>query len=544
MIPRSLRSVSVILLVVIGALTLLPLFTLIARQFGQSEHWALFLDRSTLLSVGLTLRAAVCSLALALVVTVPCAWLLVRTDLPCRKWFERVFIFPYLIPPYLFAIAWITLAVPSTGLLNRMLGESTFNIYSFTGLVWVLATAYLPIILSSVCSVLKSMDPSLEEAARIFGASPIKTFFRVTLPCLFPILSATSLLFFLEVMSAFGIPALIGNPARYYVLTTKIYTHAKMGGLSGIDQAFIVSLWLFLFTAGFLALSEWVRKKFQYRTTTGKAPKQSLIPLKGYRWPLFVVVGSLAFTFMVMPLLAVAMSSFLRIAGDLSLSNLTLDNYRYLFGMSEMMRALWNSLWLSVAAAGICLGIGFFVAYFKDRTRLKVRNTLVRLATVPFAIPGTVIALAILVSFGTGWGISEIALLGSPLLLLFAYVTKYQAISVQSLVPAMGNLDPVLDEAGRIFGATPWGVIRRILIPLLSPTILTLFILTALPVFSELTMSVLLAGPGTETVGTVLFQLQDYANPLAACSLATLIIAVLFMASALQRFLNRQKGIS
>lgn len=543
MIPKSLRAFAYFLLAAIATLTLLPLFTLAWRQWGEGRHWALFGEAATLRAVTTTLGVAAGALGIAVLISVPCAWLLVRTDLPLRHWFRRILIFPYLIPPYLFAIAWITLAVPEIGILNRLIPFGLFNVYSFTGLVWVLGTAYLPIIFSSLCQVLDAMDPSLEEASRICGASPLSTFFRITLPCLFPLIGATSLLFLLEVMSAFGIPALVGNPARIYVLTTKIYTHAKMGGLSGIDQAFVVSLWLFCFTILFMLTSDWVRARFQYRTLTGKAPKQSLIPLHAFRIPLFLVVLLVVLVLMVLPLSAVVTSSFLRIAGNLEISNLTLDNYRFLFGMSEIGRALGNSAWLSLAAGGLCLVTGFFVAYFKDRTKIGIRNVLEKISTFPFAIPGTVVALALLVSFGTGWGWEPIALLGSPLLLLFAYVTKYLAISVQSLVPALSNIDPVLDEAGRIFGASPWGVLRRILFPLVRPTVITLFILTALPVFSELTMSVLLSGPGSETVGTVLFQLQDYANPLAACSLASLIVLVLGLASILQRQLTRPKVV-
>ena len=149
-----------------------------------------------------------------------------------------------------------------------------------------------------------------------------------------------------------------------------------------------------------------------------------------------------------------------------------------------------------------------------------------------------------IISFGTGWGFSELALLGSPFLLLLAYAIKYQALAVQSLVPAISNIDPSLDEAGRICGASPWGVLKRILIPILLPTLGSLMLLTALPVFSELTMSVLLSGPGTETVGTLLFQLQDYANPLAACSLATLLVVILILGVPLGRILLKKGRLS
>jgi iron(III) transport system permease protein len=503
-----------------------PAVTVVYRILSDPSLFSVLWSWETLQSLLFTLKVAFASLALGTAIAIPLSWLLVRTDLKGASFYRRILLFPYLLPPYLFAIAWVTLAVPQVGILNRLVGGNVFNIYSFTGLTWVLATAYFPVILSSLCHTLEAMDPSLEEAGRISGANPLSTFCKITLPCLLPTLAASSLLFLMEVMAAFGIPAMIGNPGRLYVLTTKIYTYAKMGGLKGIDQAFVVSFWLLGATLLFLWLNDKIRNKYQYRLTAGKTPRHSVIKLGLFQWQAGIVTCLLTFCFVVLPLVSVVVSSFLRIAGDLNPNNFTLDNYRYLWDMPELSRAFSNSLFLSVTTTLACLILGFFIAYFKDRSTLRGRHGLQRLATFPFAIPGTIIALAVIVSFGGGWGISSLALLGSPLLILIAYLLKYLALSVQSVTPSLSNIDPSLDEAARISGANRWGVIGRILVPILIPSLGSIALLTLLPVFTELTMSVLLAGPGTETVGTVLFQLQDYANPLAACALATVLIVI------------------
>ena len=199
-------------------------------------------------------------------------------------------------------------------------------------------------------------------------------------------------------------------------------------------------------------------------------------------------------------------------------------------------------LWLAGLTGLCCVILGFLIAYFQDRTTLPGRNLLAKLASLPFAIPGTVMALGIIVSYGTGWGTPTLSMLGSSLLLLFAYLSKDLALAVQSLTPALSAVDTSLDEAARISGASSWGVLKHILFPILRPALFSVFILTALPALSELTMSVLLAGPGTETLGTVLFQLLEYASPLAACALACCLLLLLALALALSRRAFEKKG--
>lgn len=538
---KSLKLCFLLVLGVISFITLAPLATLALRLVQPGQSYELLWATPTLKALSVTLRATAASLLLALVIAIPSSWILCRTDLPGRVYFRRILLFPYLIPPYLLAIAWISLAVKDIGFLNRLTDVSYFNIYSFSGLVWVFATAYLPILLAPLCTAMDAMDPSLEEAARICGARPWKVFLSISLPCAAPVIAASSILFALDIMSAFGIPALVGNPGRVFVLTTKIYSTAKMGGLNGTNEAFLISLWLLLFTGFFLLLNEWVRKRYAARLTSGKAPRQSVLPLGRYRVPMALVFSALVGVIVVMPIAAVILNSFLRIAGDLRLSNLSLENYHYLFQMPELLRALGNSLYLSFITAIICVMLGFLIAYFKDRTLIPGRTFLNRIATVPFAIPGTVIALALIVSFGAGWGNPDIAILGSSVLLLLAYVLKYLALSVQSLTPAIARIDSSLDEAAYISGANVWRMLKSILVPLMAPMLISIFCLTMLPVFSELTMSVLLYGPGIETVGTLLFQLQDYANPLAACSLASLMIVTLVITLPLLRRLGQGK---
>jgi len=476
------------------------------------------------------------SLVLALVLGLPLSFIISRTRIRGRRFFEFWLLFPFFIPSYLFAIAWVVLALPQVGILNRLPGLGWINIYSFWGLVWVTCNAYFPVIVNTLSKSFSDMDSSLEEAARICGASPAKVFFSITLPCQFSTIIGAALVFLFITLSSFGIPAIIGNPAKLYVLTTQVFTYSKMGGLKGTDQAFVISLWLIAFALSLTFLGRKLKDKHSVPLMTGKATRPSLVDLGKWEIPSQLYLCGLLFFFILLPLGSLILSSFFSVAGSLQLSNLSFRNYEYLFQLQEARTAILNSLTLSFLGGITCCGLGLAIVFFSHRSSHRGRFWIEKISTLPFSIPGTVLALSFIVSYGTGWGVKEIGLLGTPFLIFLAYVSKDLAIAVQTLGPALNQIDKSLEEAGRIFGASPFRIMDRILFPILFPTLKNVFFLCALPMFSELTMSVLLFGPGTETLGTLIFQLQDYASPLAACAMASLLIISLGSGMLISRY--------
>lgn len=509
------------------------------RLAPRMELLSLLWEPTVLKSLLLTLRIGFSSLFFALLLGLPVSYLITRTNIKGRSFFQTWLLFPYFIPSFLFAISWVVLALPQVGLLNRLAGRDWISIYTFSSLVFVTCNAFFPIIVTSLSKGLTSMDPSLEEAARVCGGSPWKVFFKITLPCQIPVIVGASILFLLLTLSSFGIPAILGNPSKLFVLTTQIYTYSKMGGLDGANKGFVISLWLIAFALTLTTVGTWLNRKYQVKLTTGKASRPSLMSLGKWRTPCFVLLAGLFLIFVFLPIGALFLSSFLKVAGVLELDNFGFHNYRYLFQMNETAMAFGNSFGLAFLGGLSCCALGFLVSYFASRAPGKSARFLEATATLPFSMPGTVIALALIVSFGTGWGWSSISLMGTPLLLLLAYVSKDLAIAVQSIIPVMGQIDKSLEEAGRVSGAGPFEVTNRILFPLVFPTLQGVFLLSALPMLSELTMSVLLFGPGTETLGTLIFQLQDYSNPLAACALASLVVIVLSIGMFFSRWLSR-----
>lgn len=537
----NLKTNYILLWFVVCLVCILPLATLILRLIPHPELLATLYEPSVVRSLFVSLTVALTSLILALGFGIPLSYLISRANIRGRGFFGFWLLFPIFIPSYLFAISWVALALPKTGLLNRLFGINWINIYSFWGLVWVTCNAYFPFVVNTLSKSFSNMDSSLEEAARVCGASPFRVFVSITLPCQLSNIVGAALVFLFVSLSSFGIPAIIGNPAKLYVLTTQIFTYSKMGGLNGTDQAFVVSLWLVLFSLLLTVAGRKFKDKYAVALTTGKATRPSLLHLGKWQIPSELFLCFLLLTFVLLPLGALFVSSFLSVAGDLSLTNFSLQNYAYIFQLKEAKTALFNSLSLSFLGGITCCSLGFAIVFFSHRSSLRGRVWIEKLSTVPFSIPGTVLALAFLVSFGTGWGISELSLLGTPFLIFVAYTAKDLAIAVQTLGPALNQIDRSLEEAGRVFGANTFKVIDHILFPILLPTLRSVFFLCALPMLSELTMSILLYGPGTETLGTLIFQLQDYASPLAACALASLLIGLLGSGMLIGQLFSRIK---
>jgi iron(III) transport system permease protein len=475
------------------------------------------------------------SLAVSLlccVVGIPLAWLLARTDFPMNRKFRSWLCLPYAIPPYIGAIAWIFLANPTTGLLNRMAGESIFNIYSFAGLVWIESSFLYTFILLTVHASLERMDSSFEEAARLSGAGPLKIFTDITFPLIRPAIISGGLLVFLATAASFGVPALIGSPARIYLLTTQIYTFQKLGSMSGIYKAGALSLLLLLSAAVTLWIQQKIMQKSQFQTVSGKSSRPSLIELG--KWKTFSVIAVVIFLFLVfiMPLSGILISALSKVQGDFSMSNWTLGNfYRVLFETQETGRAFWNSLSLGVIAASIACLLGAFLSYIQVKTKLQGRNLLDLIASLPYSTPGTVVALSLILAFSNGFFGVGPSLYNTLGMLALAYVVKYLSFAMKTTADGYRQIDDVLDEASRVSGAGWSRTMLHIWLPLMKSPLVAAWFLIFMPVVSELTMTILLTGPGLETIGTVIFQLQEYADASggSASVLAILVVAMVVL---------------
>ncbi len=442
----------------------------------------------------------------------PLAWILTRTDLKFKNSLRSWFCLPYAIPPFVGAIGWIILANPSSGILNQWF-KLNLNIYSFSGLIFVEVSFLFTFVLLTALSVMDNLDSSLEEAAKLSGASPRQVFLHIILPLLKPALITGFVLSSLATAASFGVPALIGGPARIYLMTTQIFTFQRMGTTEGLQLAIATSVVLALLSLIVLYINQLLMSRNKVSTIGGKSSQKTYMKLHQWNTPLLFLLLAVLFIIFILPIMALLLSALSPIQGSWNLSALSFINFkRVLFETDETGRAIVQSLFLGFCAAMISTVFAFFFNYFVYRTKWIGRHLASVLTSVPFTIPGTVVSLAVILSFSRGYFGFGPSPYNTLWIILIAYIIKYMSLGVKTVGDGYQQINASLEEAARISGANWWQVMVTIYWPLLKSSLVASVFLIFMPVVSELTMTVLLTGPGLETIGPLIFQFQEYSD--------------------------------
>jgi iron(III) transport system permease protein len=486
---------------------------------------------------------------LALVLGTPLALLLFRTDLPLRGAFTVLFTLPSAIPAFIWGMGWLALASPRAGYLNRLLGDGTLNIYGPAGIAFVEGLSGLPLVLLAGAAAFRRVDPALEEAARVCGASPVRALLTTTLPLALPSLMSGAVMVFLMAASSFGVPYLLGvsasPPTR--VLTTRIYELVLLGGDAGLARASVLATGLLLLVPLALVATWVLGRSGRVRLSAGKGVSSRLFPLGRARGPVTVAVGVTCAVWVLLPLAAILLTSLQRSFGaDLAWRELTLAHWSGVLLEPRTLRATGRSLLLAAGAGGLVCLLGLAAAVLQRGFR-RAGAGVEALAVWPYAVPGTVLALALLLAFSRdlrfivlGRVAFVLALAHTPWLLLIAYAAKYLALGARNSAEALAQLDPSLAEAARVSGAGPLRAFMDAPLPLLRPALVVAFVLAFLACATEITMSVLLVPAGSEVLGTLLFELQSYADPAAAAVLACAFVALVVVGQAVLARMGRR----
>ncbi len=489
-----------------------------------------------------TIVLAVAVTLLSIVIGVPLAWLVVRTDLPMRNVIRVLATLPFIFPPYLLAMGWISLADPSIGIINRLyraLGGSGYivNIYSFWGLVIVMASRFYVYVFLTTASALEQMDPSLEEAARMCGASLSRVAREITIPLVTPSIVAGALLAFVATISNFGIPALIGLPARYAVLTTVIYSDISMYDLEG---AAAYSMILLAISLPLLIVERFIARGRRYTTITGRATRPTLMKLGGARIPSLIAVLAFLIPATIFPLATLVMMAFLKecYLNPFDIRNYSFKNlYEVLFVNPDTQVAIQDSLILATSSATAIALFGALVSYIVLRTRMAGRTLINVLASAPFALPGSVLALAMIFAF------IKTPIFNTLLLLFVAYFSRYLSYGVRTCVGALLQIDPSLEEAARVSGASWLRTLGDVVIPLIKAGIVSSWILVFMPTLSELTVSVILAPPTRPTIGKAVYDLMESGQFGWAYALGFLVMIVVILGQIAISIVSRKLGV-
>lgn len=475
-----------------------------------------------------TLVTAVATTIFGMLIAFPLAFLVGRTNLYGKKIFRTMFVVTYMVPPYVGAMAWLRLLNPRVGTLNTLiqkifgLSSPLFNIYTIWGMIWVLTCFYYPYAFITISRAMEKMDPSLEEAARISGASPLKTLFTITIPMMTPSLIAAGLLVFVTAASCYGIPSIIGAPEQIHTVTTRIIEFVHLGS-EGIVDATTLAVFLMIIANIVLYVSTFVLGKKQFITMSGKSTRPTIVDLGKWRIPLTALVSLFALVVVIIPFVTVALTSVTVNMGKSVFAprNISFKFWQQMITRDSIISSTMNSLIAACSAAFLGIIISCMMAYLLERTKVKGRKIPDFLITVGSGTPSIAIALALVMTMSGGFVIN---IYNTIYIMIVAYMIKYMLMGMRTVVSGMSQVHPSLEEAAQISGAGWLRMIKDVTMPLIMPSIVAGIFLIFMPCFYELTMSTLLYSSHTKTIGFELYNYQTYHSQQIASVLATAIL--------------------
>ena len=513
----------------------------VERLFSYSLNWEALKN---------TLIASFATMILGTLIAFPLAWLVGRTNLYGRKFFRALFVLTYMVPPYVGAMAWLRLMNPNVGTINQWLrallhlsdAPGPLNVYTVPGMIWVLTSFYYPYAFITISRAMEKMDPSLEEASRISGATPLKTIFTVTLPMMMPSLIAGALLVFISAASCYGIPSIIGTPGNVNTVTTRIVEYVALGQ-QGLNDATGLAIFLMLVALVILFISDVVLAKKQYITVSGKSTRPAIVDLRKWRVPVTVLVSLFAGIMVVLPFATILATSFKIDIGKnvLAEGNFTTANWTSIFSRGETISCLKNSLIFAAVAATVGLVIACVMSYLLQRTRIRGRTIPNFLITLGSGTPSVVIALGLIMTMRGNFGVN---IYNTAYILIIAYLIKYLMMGMRTVVSAMSQIHVSLEECSQVSGASWLRTMFRITGPLIFPSIAAGWFLIFIPSFYELSMTTLLYSSTTKTIGYQLYEYWTFTSQPMSCAMAFgILLIVIFLNFVLNRLTKGEFSI-
>jgi iron(III) transport system permease protein len=474
------------------------------------------------------------------------AWLVVRTNTPGKGFARIAALVPLIIPGILNTVAWSLLLSPERGPVNvalRQVHLPIFDVFSLTGMVFVQSMHVIPIAYLMGTAAFTSMDSSLEEAALGSGASPWRTFRSITLRMARPAILSAGLLMFIQTISTFEVPQLIGVPGRRFVFVSRIYS-ALQSFPPDYGTVGVLGIFVLVVASVGLIVAQRVGRGASVQTITGKGFRSRPQDLGRWRWAGFA-------GFMLFFLIAVALPIAMLIWSSLlptyeqpsfhALHHLTFDNYHQILKRPGLTQSVKNSLITAIFSAVIVTALSAVVAYITVKTKIFGRQVLDGLATVPIAVPSVVMGVGILY-----WYLAAplpVHLYGTLTILVVAFVTITLPYGMRYLAPGMAQIKDELEEAATASGASWLQSFRRVFIPLLMPSLLAAFLYTMIVAFREISAAIFLYSSGTEVVSVQIYDLYSNGSYPVVAALGVVMVLFLSVLAGAVRLLSRRVGI-
>jgi iron(III) transport system permease protein len=541
-----------VLLAAALALVIVPVAVMLISSFAGNGGLSVssFLEFMTAPATVTVLRntfiVVISSCLFALSVGAVFAWVNERTDASSGFMAEILPLVPLLIPQIAVVTGWVTLLSPQAGYLNALikaillwlgieLSSPPLNIFTYVGLIYVTTLYLIPYAYLIISSALQQLDPSLEEAGRVNGASPVRTLVRITLPAIAPALLNAGIIVFIFGISLFSVPIVIGTAAGIDVLAVRVY-RLLYNYPPRMDQVLALSVLMMAFVQVAVAVQALVGRLGKFSVIGGKGQSLTRVELGFWRFPaksLFILYILLT---TVLPLAALVILSLQPFwSPRITLTTLSLQNFGYVLlenGIS--VRALWNSIVLGVVGATIGMLIAAILVTQARAASSWFQSAVEALTALPATIPQTVLGVAVLVTFSGG----VFKLHGTLAILLLAYLLITLPQSMRSARVAVLQVGQDLVEAARIAKASPSKLFIRIMLPLMRPGLIAGWVILFISISGELTASALLSGTNNPVVGLVLLDLWENGSfpQLAAISVVMTILDVTVIVAVLHTF--------
>ena len=548
------RLLSAILIVAI-CLTLAPVLRLFVEGVTDQGAPSLSLmgdvlsKPSTMSALKHSLVTAGLGTVLSLVLGAAFAFLVALTDLRAKAALVFCLMIPMMIPPQITALSWTQIMGPSSVLLKTLgiappLGAPQ-PLYSAEGIIALLGIQHMSIIFLTLRAGLRSIPQEVVEAARVSGAKGLRTWWQVVMPLTLPSLAAGTAITFVTALGNFGIPAMLGIPAGYVTLPTLVYQ--KLAGMGTTVLAEVSVLAMLIGAVAVIGIL--LQRFFQSRQKlhlVGATSRPLAIPLGAARLPVELLLWAVVLVILVLPMSGLLATSLVPAYGvALSLDTVTFAAWHeVLFRQPSTSRAFVNSFSLAVGASLVLMVVCLPLAWLMERHKTRLSRLFDSLLDLPYALPGVVLSIAMILLL-IKLPFTEATLYGTIWIIFLAYLARFFAVMFRPVQASLKQLDPAMNEAAQSVGASLFRRLRDVILPLSAPAAAAGAILVFLTAFNELTVSALLWSSGTETLGVVIFNLDDSGETAMASALAMTIVLVVMALMAVIQLLSRRfpKGV-
>lgn len=510
-------------------------------QGSQAPLWRVLSESATWRALWHSLYTSGLGMLIALVLGSLFAFVMTLTDIRGKAWLVFCFMLPMMIPPQVTALSWLQLFGPASPLLKSLgmappLG-SPQPLYSAEGIALLLGIQSAPLVFLALRTSLLSLPRELIEGARISGARQAQVWGHIILPITRPGLIAGAAMAFISSLGNFGIPAMLGIPAGYYVLPTLIYQRMASFGTGVLAEMAALSLLIGVLALACVGLQQYWMNRSRYGLG-GHQGRAHDFALGRYRLPLTALLVGVLLVILVAPLVALVVSSLVPAMGvPLSLETVTLNAYQEVIGrQGATWRAMRNSLGLAGTAALLLMLGSLPLAYRLQRLPPRLQQLSLGAIELPYALPGVVLAIACILLFVRPLPLIGLTLYGTLGLILVAYLARFLVVCLKPVSASLVQLDPALEEAAQLAGAGPWRRLGTIVMPLVAPSLFAGGLLVFLLAVNELTVSALLWSAGNETLGVLIFNLDEGGESVLASAVAVLVVilvAVLMLSLSL-----------